>query len=136
MFSLSRLTRQGALEAMLINEELAKHGVLLVSVEEPYLDTSPHGRRDLRPYRCAGPARLHDQQKWKGDLGCRPLMSRAPRVRSVVPHAPGRTTGHLTADTDGPHLVDCTGAVHLTTVGGGFLDRPPRQTLDFPGSVP
>ncbi|MEU1269850.1 recombinase family protein [Streptomyces sp. NPDC005799] len=40
VFSLSRLTRQGALEAMLINEELAKHGVLLVSVEEPYLDTS------------------------------------------------------------------------------------------------
>jgi hypothetical protein len=40
MFSLSRLTRQGALEAMLINKELAKHGVLLVSVEEPYLDTS------------------------------------------------------------------------------------------------
>lgn len=40
VFSLSRLTRQGALEAMLINEELARHGVLLVSVEEPYLDTS------------------------------------------------------------------------------------------------
>lgn len=40
VFSLSRLTRQGALEAMLINEELAKHGVLIVSVEEPYLDTS------------------------------------------------------------------------------------------------
>ncbi|MER6459836.1 recombinase family protein [Streptomyces sp. NPDC001288] len=40
VFSLSRLTRQGALEAMLINEELAEHGVLLVSVEEPYLDTS------------------------------------------------------------------------------------------------
>ncbi|MFE7333130.1 recombinase family protein [Streptomyces sp. NPDC057565] len=40
VFSLSRLTRQGALEAMLINQELAKHGVLLVSVEEPYLDTS------------------------------------------------------------------------------------------------
>ncbi|OIK07974.1 recombinase family protein [Streptomyces monashensis] len=40
VFSLSRLTRQGALEAMLINEELAKYGVLLVSVEEPYLDTS------------------------------------------------------------------------------------------------
>lgn len=40
VFCLSRLTRQGALEAMLINDELAKHGVLLVSVEEPYLDTS------------------------------------------------------------------------------------------------
>ncbi|MFH8775455.1 recombinase family protein [Streptomyces sp. NPDC017958] len=40
VFSLSRLTRQGALEAMLINEELTEHGVLLVSVEEPYLDTS------------------------------------------------------------------------------------------------
>ncbi|MEN1890649.1 recombinase family protein [Streptomyces mirabilis] len=40
VFSLSRLARQGAFEAMLINQELAKHGVLLVSVEEPYLDTS------------------------------------------------------------------------------------------------
>ncbi|MFF6808612.1 recombinase family protein [Streptomyces sp. NPDC012403] len=40
VFSLSRLTRQGALEAMRINEELARHGVRLVSVEEPYLDTS------------------------------------------------------------------------------------------------
>lgn len=40
VFSLSRLTWRGALEAMLINNELAKHGVLLVSVEEPYLDTS------------------------------------------------------------------------------------------------
>jgi DNA invertase Pin-like site-specific DNA recombinase len=40
VFSLSRLTRQGALEAMLINEELTKYGVILVSVEESYLDTS------------------------------------------------------------------------------------------------
>ncbi|MEU9704270.1 recombinase family protein [Streptomyces sp. NPDC047981] len=40
VFSLSRLTRQGALDAMLINDELQKHGVRLVSVEEPYLDTS------------------------------------------------------------------------------------------------
>lgn len=40
VFSLSRLTRQGALEARLINEELARHDVRLVSVEEPYLDTS------------------------------------------------------------------------------------------------
>ncbi|MFC7966856.1 recombinase family protein [Streptomyces cinereoruber] len=40
VFSLSRLTRQGALDAMLINDELKKYGVLLVSVEEPYLDTS------------------------------------------------------------------------------------------------
>jgi site-specific DNA recombinase len=40
VFSLSRLTRQGALEAMRINEELSRHGVRLVSVEEPYLDTS------------------------------------------------------------------------------------------------
>ena len=40
VFMLSRLTRRGALEAMRIQEELSKHGVLLVSVEEPYLDTS------------------------------------------------------------------------------------------------
>ncbi|MFG3480069.1 recombinase family protein [Streptomyces sp. NPDC047980] len=40
VFSLSRLTRQGALEAMLIIRELERYGVRLVSVEEPYLDTS------------------------------------------------------------------------------------------------
>jgi site-specific DNA recombinase len=40
VFSLSRLTRQGALEAMLIIREFEQHGVRLVSVEEPYLDTS------------------------------------------------------------------------------------------------
>ncbi|MFJ2114046.1 MULTISPECIES: recombinase family protein [unclassified Streptomyces] len=40
VFSLSRLTRRGALEAMRIIEELESHGVRLVSVEEPYLDTS------------------------------------------------------------------------------------------------
>lgn len=40
VFALSRLTRQGALEAMRIIDELQKHGVTLVSVEEPYLDTS------------------------------------------------------------------------------------------------
>lgn len=40
VFSLSRLTRRGALEAMRIIDELESHGVRLVSVEEPYLDTS------------------------------------------------------------------------------------------------
>nr|WP_079194868.1 recombinase family protein [Streptomyces sp. CB02400] len=40
VFMLSRLTRRGAMEAMHIQEELSKYGVLLVSVEEPYLDTS------------------------------------------------------------------------------------------------
>lgn len=38
--ALSRLTRQGAFEAMKINEELQRHGVSLVSVDEPFLDTS------------------------------------------------------------------------------------------------
>ncbi|WP_455360037.1 recombinase family protein [Streptomyces sp. SYSU K21746] len=38
--ALSRLTRQGAYEAMKINEELQAHGVSLVSVDEPFLDTS------------------------------------------------------------------------------------------------
>lgn len=37
---LSRLTRQGALEAMKIEAEMRAHGVTLVSVHEPYLDTS------------------------------------------------------------------------------------------------
>ncbi len=40
VFALSRLTRQGAFEAMKIEEELRQYGVLLVSVEEPFLDTS------------------------------------------------------------------------------------------------
>ncbi|MEU9113026.1 recombinase family protein [Streptomyces sp. NPDC048483] len=40
VFSLSRLTRRGALEAMKIIDELERYGVRLVSVEEPYLDTS------------------------------------------------------------------------------------------------
>ncbi|MEV8325086.1 recombinase family protein [Kitasatospora sp. NPDC056731] len=40
VYSLSRLTRQGALEPMKINGELSRYGVRLVSVEEPYLDTS------------------------------------------------------------------------------------------------
>ncbi|MFI9082380.1 recombinase family protein [Streptomyces sioyaensis] len=35
VFALSRLTRQGAFEAMKIEEELRRRGVLLVSVEEP-----------------------------------------------------------------------------------------------------
>ncbi|MBW8090034.1 recombinase family protein [Streptomyces hygroscopicus subsp. hygroscopicus] len=40
VFAPSRLTRQGAFEAMKIEEELRSHGVLLVSVEKSFLDTS------------------------------------------------------------------------------------------------
>jgi DNA invertase Pin-like site-specific DNA recombinase len=40
VFALSRLTRRGAGEAWLISKELDRYGVRLVSVEEPYLDTS------------------------------------------------------------------------------------------------
>ncbi|WP_281273012.1 recombinase family protein [Streptomyces reniochalinae] len=40
IFALSRLTRQGALDALEIEAEMRKHGVTLVSVQEPYLDTS------------------------------------------------------------------------------------------------
>ncbi|MBD0712545.1 hypothetical protein BU196_00295 [Streptomyces sp. CBMA370] len=40
IFALSRLTRQGALDALAIEAEMKKHGVTLVSVTEPYLDTS------------------------------------------------------------------------------------------------
>jgi DNA invertase Pin-like site-specific DNA recombinase len=40
VFSLSRLTRQGVFEALAIVKELQDHGVILVSVEEPFLDTS------------------------------------------------------------------------------------------------
>lgn len=37
---LSRLTRKGAFDAMTIDQKLKKHGVRLVSVLEPFLDTS------------------------------------------------------------------------------------------------
>ncbi|MFD5916397.1 recombinase family protein [Kitasatospora sp. NPDC058201] len=37
---LSRLTRQGAYEAMTIDKKLREYGVRLVSVQEPFLDTS------------------------------------------------------------------------------------------------
>lgn len=40
VFSLARLTRQGAMEAMRINDVFMQHGVRLVSVEEPFLDTT------------------------------------------------------------------------------------------------
>ncbi|WP_399126849.1 recombinase family protein [Streptomyces sp. ITFR-6] len=40
IYMLSRLTRQGAAEAMAIQQELAKHGVALVSTQEPFINTS------------------------------------------------------------------------------------------------
>ncbi|WP_329414559.1 recombinase family protein [Streptomyces sp. NBC_00704] len=40
IYMLSRLTRQGAAEAMRIQQELANHGVALVSTQEPFINTS------------------------------------------------------------------------------------------------
>ncbi|WP_432158661.1 recombinase family protein [Streptomyces sp. bgisy153] len=40
IYMLSRLTRQGAAEAMKIQQELASHGVALVSTQEPFINTS------------------------------------------------------------------------------------------------
>ncbi|WP_330333205.1 recombinase family protein [Streptomyces sp. NBC_00536] len=40
IYMLSRLTRQGAAEALRIQQELAKHGVALVSTQEPFINTS------------------------------------------------------------------------------------------------
>lgn len=40
IYMLSRLTRQGAAEAMKIQQELAAHGVALVSTQEPFINTS------------------------------------------------------------------------------------------------
>ncbi|GGX27053.1 recombinase family protein [Streptomyces chryseus] len=40
IYMLSRLTRQGAAEAMRIQQELAKCGVALVSTQEPFINTS------------------------------------------------------------------------------------------------
>ncbi|MEU3986200.1 recombinase family protein [Streptomyces sp. NPDC026672] len=40
IYMLSRLTRQGAAEAMKIQQELVNHGVALVSTQEPFINTS------------------------------------------------------------------------------------------------
>ncbi|MET9480924.1 recombinase family protein [Streptomyces sp. NPDC006638] len=40
IYMLSRLTRQGAAEALAIQQTLAKHGVALVSTQEPFINTS------------------------------------------------------------------------------------------------
>lgn len=40
IYMLSRLTRQGAAEALAIQQELAKHGVAIVSTQEPFVNTS------------------------------------------------------------------------------------------------
>ncbi|MFJ5103161.1 recombinase family protein [Streptomyces sp. NPDC088554] len=40
IYMLSRLTRQGAAEALRIQQELAKYGVALVSTQEPFINTS------------------------------------------------------------------------------------------------
>ncbi|MER5206175.1 recombinase family protein [Streptomyces sp. NPDC002825] len=40
IYMLSRLTRQGAAEALKIQQEPAKHGVALVSTQEPFINTS------------------------------------------------------------------------------------------------
>ncbi|MGW1269672.1 recombinase family protein [Streptomyces sp. NPDC002491] len=40
IYMLSRLTRQGAAEALKIQEELASHGVAIVSTQEPFINTS------------------------------------------------------------------------------------------------
>ncbi|WP_228973381.1 recombinase family protein [Streptomyces sp. DH12] len=40
IYMLSRLTRQGAAEALKIQQELARHGVALVSTQEPFINTS------------------------------------------------------------------------------------------------
>lgn len=40
IYMLSRLTRQGAAEALAISTELAKYGVALVSTQEPFINTS------------------------------------------------------------------------------------------------
>lgn len=40
IYMLSRLTRQGAAEALKIQQELANHGVALVSTQEPFINTS------------------------------------------------------------------------------------------------
>jgi site-specific DNA recombinase len=40
IYMLSRLTRQGAAEALKIQQELAKYGVAIVSTQEPFINTS------------------------------------------------------------------------------------------------
>ncbi|MGE7385646.1 recombinase family protein [Streptomyces sp. NPDC004126] len=52
IYMLSRLTRQGAAEALKIQQELAKCGVAIVSTQEPFINTS-----DDNPSDAAGESR-------------------------------------------------------------------------------
>ncbi|TGB05524.1 recombinase family protein [Streptomyces sp. MZ04] len=98
VFSLSRLTRRGALEAMRIIEELESHGVRLVSVEEPYLDTStPVGVGILAII--AGLAQQESDMKSAYVSGTKDTLRRAgSHVSGVAPYGfttERRTNGKL-----------------------------------------
>lgn len=150
VFSLSRLTRQGALEAMLINNELAKHGVLLVSVEEPYLDTStPMGvaifgliaalAQQESDMKSASEERQR-YAKWHLAQGVAPRRRATPRRFLAQPRAPAHALAHfkyVTATTYERRSTDeGFRLVVIITRGGLRGRRTPRRWPRYYGRRP
>ncbi|MEW5631710.1 recombinase family protein [Streptomyces hydrogenans] len=115
VFSLSRLTRRGALESMRIIEELEAHGVRLVSVEEPYLDTSTPVGVDILAI-IAGLARQESDMKSAYVSATKDTLRRAgSHVSGVAPYgftAERATSGKLSVvrlvpdPVEAPHVRD------------------------------
>ncbi|AXE26228.1 hypothetical protein C0216_24675 [Streptomyces globosus] len=82
VFSLSRLTRRGAPEAMRTIEELESHGVRLVSVEEPYLDTST-------PVGVGIPAVIADLAQQESDMKSAYVSATKDTLRRAGSHVSG-----------------------------------------------
>ncbi|WP_340461066.1 recombinase family protein [Streptomyces sp. A475] len=91
VFALSRLTRQGALEAMKIEEELRSHGVLLVSVEESYLDTST-------PMGVAIFGLIAALAKQESDMKSAYITATKDKIRSVGGHTSGMAPYGFTSE--------------------------------------
>ncbi|MCX4832842.1 recombinase family protein [Streptomyces sp. NBC_01016] len=82
VFALSRLTRQGVFEALAIVQELDKYGVILVSVEEPFLDTSS-------PVGLAIFALIAALAKQESDLKSEYITAAKETIRNVGGHTSG-----------------------------------------------
>jgi DNA invertase Pin-like site-specific DNA recombinase len=82
VFSLSRLTRQGVFEALAIARELEQNGVILVSVEEPFLDTSS-------PIGLAIFALIAALAKQESDLKSEYILATKDKIRTAGGHTSG-----------------------------------------------
>ncbi|MEU1254764.1 recombinase family protein [Streptomyces chartreusis] len=88
IYMLSRLTRQGAAEALKIQQELAKYGVALVSTQEPFINTS-----DDNPFGVAFFALIaglaHQESKNKSKFirdAFTALKAKGSHISGPVPH--------------------------------------------------